>query len=249
MRSTSVTSLVLLLALVGLTTTRVSAWKRPFRLAARLPSTVFTASGQEAAPEKHGTSEKTAAKDLRFLPNYVTRLFNEADTNHDGGISPSEVYELVLKFYVKVNQQAPVSVPSRERVMTLFRQADTSRSGRLEFDEFRRLMRTLYARVSSRVVAFKVIKMVCAPVLAIKLVDLLKGNSYLKELFDSIVPETTPNFLVALLTKESFWSSIFTLLLVVGLGKAAFGLIDWLWWGRVINNKDYDGCDELLAKD
>lgn len=217
-----------------------------------MPSTVLfpgkrnVNKGSVTAKEK--SSKNQAVRSLGLLSSYVTKLFNEADSNKDGAISPDEVYELVLKFYVKVNRQAPVPAPSRERVMTLFNNADVTHSGKLDIHEFRRLVRTLYARVSSRIVAFKVVKILCAPILAIRLVDILKGTPMVVGLFDKFIHDTTPSWIAGVVTKETVWSSVFTLLCVIGLGKTALRVIDFLWWGNSIERTDYEGVDELLAK-
>ena len=49
------------------------------------PSSVETAVADSVL-----TSAKAAAIDMGLLSGYVTHLFNDADTNHDGSISPSE---------------------------------------------------------------------------------------------------------------------------------------------------------------
>lgn len=249
-RTSKTSSIILLVAIASLASS-VSAWRRPPRFSSLLlPSTVLFPSRQKngSLKAKERASKAEAVKGLGFLSGYVTKLFNEADSNHDGSISPEEVYDLVLQFYVKVNRQAPVPAPSRERVMILFKNADVSHSGRLDIHEFRRLVRTLYARVSSRIVAFKVVKMLCAPILAIRLVDILKGTPFVMSLFDRIVNESTPSWLASLLTKETVWSSVFTLLCVIGLGKTALRVIDYLWWGLPIEGTDYEGVDEIVRE-
>ena len=252
MRSAQVSTLVSLIALASLVTT-VSAWRHPPKLASLLmPSTVLFPGkrnvNKASATAKEKASKQKAVRSLGFLSGYVTKLFNEADSNHDGAISPDEVYDLVLKFYVKVNRQAPVPAPSRERVMTLFNNADVTHSGKLDIHEFRRLVRTLYARVSSRIVAFKVVKILFAPILAIRLVDMLKGTPIVIGLFDKVIHETTPGWIGEVVAKETVWSSVFTLLCVIGLGNTALSVIDFLWWGKPIQGTDYEGVDELLAK-
>ena len=46
----------------------------------------------------------------------VTNIFNEADSNEDGSVSVDELYEMVLKLYITINQEAPVKPPSRKQV-------------------------------------------------------------------------------------------------------------------------------------
>ncbi|CAB9510854.1 expressed unknown protein [Seminavis robusta] len=188
------------------------------------------------------------ARERFILDKYVTKLFNDADTNKDGGISPAEVYELVLKFYIFVNQQAPIPPPSRERVMRLFKLADKDRGGRLDLQEFRRLLRTIYARASSRILVFKLVSMLVAPISAISLVEMIQGVPYLVDLFGALLPESTPKFLVNLLEKDSFWVTIFTVLFIQSLGKLALRLVDWFWWGSNSKDKYYEDCDELEEK-
>ena len=178
-----------------------------------------------------------------WLDRYSSKLFDDADSNHDGSVSPDEVYELILKFYIKVNQKAPIPPPSRERVMKLFDQSDTDRTGRLQLVEFQRLLRTMYARASSRVLAYKVVSILFAPVLSISLINFIQGKTYLKELFNALLPEKTPKKITNLLTKESLWVTMFTMILVKNLGGLILGFVDWMWWGP--KDDFYRGMDQL----
>lgn len=141
-----------------------------------------------------------------------------------------------------MNRQAPVPVPSRARVMELFRRADTSKTGRLDIGEFRRLVRTLYARVSTRILALKVVKMFFAPACAVALTGYLKGQDWL-----TVPKQHLPTFLEPLLSNEAVWSSVLTLLFVIGLSDLALKTIDLMWWGKGTLN--YEGVDDLIPKD
>jgi Ca2+-binding EF-hand superfamily protein len=101
------------------------------------------------------------------LSRHIETIFKEADTNHDGHVDIDEAYALALKLYIYMNRQAPVPPPTPEQVRRLFATADADRNGRLDWDEFRRLMLSLYARSSTRIVAYKTVRFVVAPLLAL----------------------------------------------------------------------------------
>lgn len=231
----------------------VLAWRRPARFVLHPRYWSFPRGGgigsSSSKTRELSVADESGKKLIKFpriqrwLDSYSDHLFEDADTNHHGSVSPSEVYDLVLKFYIKVNQQAPIPPPSRERVTKLFQQADTDRSGRLEILEFRRLLRTMYARASTRILAYRFVSMLCAPVISISLVHFIEGQTYLLDLFDVLLPERTPDKVLALLTKESLWITILTMVLVKRLGGLVLGLVDWMWWRE---KKDYyHGVDEL----
>ena len=85
------------------------------------------------------SSKKDSSIFSRAIQSHAQKLFEESDTNQDGSLYENDVYDLVLKIYIKVNQEAPIDPPSRERVMTLFHQADVLKTGTIlpcEFEEF-----------------------------------------------------------------------------------------------------------------
>lgn len=237
---------LLFFALLSVFATSATAWKRIPRFAI-LPGRggVFSFSGPE---ETHAASAAATKKAMGFFSAYVTKLFNEADTNKDGTLNPQEVYELVLKFYITVNRQAPIRPPSRKRVMILLDKVDKSKNGGLEIDEFRRLLTTLYARGGSRVGAHKLVSLFVAPVGAISLVNMIKGRPYLIDLFTKGIPVGCPEKMIETLTKESLWVTVFTVAFVTQLAKMALSFVDWLWWGNNADDKMYENCDELKEK-
>ena len=96
---------------------------------------------------------------LRILSKDILldRIFDSADTNHDGSINLEEAYALTLKMYVNINRQAPIPPPSKKRVLQLFLNAETVYDGRLNREEFKVLANVLGRRALSRVVAHKLV--------------------------------------------------------------------------------------------
>jgi len=103
-----------------------------------------------------------------MMGRHIDKIFNEADSNNDGSVEIDEAYVLILKVFIYVNRQAPVQPPSLAKIKTFFATADTDQNGRLELEEFRRLVLFVYARNSTRILAYKVVKHVVAPLLALQ---------------------------------------------------------------------------------
>jgi len=178
-----------------------------------------------------GSSEaKKVAKE--WFSDHAAKLFKEADIKQDGTLGLSEVYELVLKFYIDVNRKAPIPPPSRQRVLTLLREADKDQSGNLDQQEFERLLSTLYARVSSRVITHKFISNVFAPFCAIGVADLIRGQPELLATVWSFVPPQTPGVVANVLSQEKTWIALLTAVFCKQLVGAAMEFVDRLLWGE-----------------
>jgi len=193
--------------------------------------------------------EKAARKELGIFAKKLAKIWDEADTDHDGTLSPDEVYELVLKFYIKVNRQAPINPPTRDRVMLLFAQADVSQTGRLDYSEFVRLIRTMYARASSRVLVHKVIQMIFAPLMAISLIHFVQTSEQTQEWIQPVkatVSEYMPKLIMQFLLMEKLWATLCTVFFVQKLGGLALSFVDWLWWGRFAPKQDQ--MEKLVTK-
>ena len=114
-------------------------------------------------------------------------------------------------------------------------------------EEFRRLILTIYSRASTRIIAHKLVSILLAPLLAVSLVNFLKGKPYLQEIADAVLPENTPERVVKIVTTESVWITVFTVLFVQQLGKVVLGLVDLLNWGH--HEKYYDNIHTLIDND
>lgn len=191
------------------------------------------------APRRTGLSGK--------IDNYIDKIFDDADTNQDGSISTSETYELVLKMYVKINRKAPIPPPSREKVQELFRGADADRSGRLSRDEFRSLALVLASRASTRLVAHKIVTIVCAPLLAVEVVRISLGKEWVRKLADRVLPERVTGVKVAgMVRKAEFWRTALTVGFVVTLGNLMLAAMDLVL--DLTQRKDDDEEQEAVAK-
>jgi hypothetical protein len=116
------------------------------------------------------------ASDKNRMNEFIDQTFDDADTNKNGLISVSEAYALVLHIYLKINRKAPIPPPSRSKVEDLFNNADMDKNGQLKRDEFKRLMLILVSRASTRLLSYKLLTTVLAPLLASQIVHFLSGN-------------------------------------------------------------------------
>jgi hypothetical protein len=162
----------------------------------------------------------------------------------------TEVYELVLKFYIDINRMAPIPPPSRQRVLSLLRKADKDKSGNLDQQEFERLLSTLYARASSRVLTYRFISNLCAPLCAIRLVDWIRVGQpgLLDAVWSTFVPSQTPEVVVNALSQEKTWIALLTAVLCKQLAGAAMQLVDRFWWGDNAEEQFYEMVSELKEK-
>lgn len=159
---------------------------------------------------------KKAMGNLLGFDRIVDSVFEDADTNHDGTISLSEVQTLILEMYVKINRAAPIPPPTREKVNTIFDRADVDQNNKLSKKEFSELAGVLASRATTRLVAHKIVSFVVAPLLAIKTVDWLSG----KEL-----SRLAPNILKDRMTDANVWKTALTVVFVKGLGDVVISSV------------------------
>ena len=156
---------------------------------------------------------------------FIERIYNNADSNHDGSISAQEVYDLVLRLYIYVNRQAPIDPPTRDAVHRLFQISDTNRNRRISRDEFTQLARLLGNRAFSRILTCKLISLLVAPCLATLLVRQLSQQAWLPELAATIFPDSV----LPTLTSIELWRTVWIVVLVATLGKSVMQLVNaWL---------------------
>lgn len=159
---------------------------------------------------------------------YIDKIFEDADHNQDGTINFSEVYELVLKFYVNLNRQAPVPPPSRETVMRVYKKSDKNRDKSLTRDEFEILVKTVSKRAFLRVGSFKVVKMLGAPLLAEYLIRTFAGKKWVSKVATTLIPERYREKVLPIISSKAFCRGALLVLLVSFLGNFTLGAVDMI---------------------
>jgi len=159
------------------------------------------------------------------LDKFLDKIFDDADTNADGSISFPETYDLVLLAFIKLNRKATIPPPTREKVHDLFMQADLDKNGHLGKDEFKRLVPVLLSRASTRLCAHRALTIFGAPLLARKVVQRLKGNSFLKQSGSKLVPHKYEETVL----NEDFWKTALTVVFVQTLGQTILGVVSFFF--------------------
>jgi hypothetical protein len=202
-------------------------------LAASVTTTVPLPTGTAASVppttivNKRSSSLTIVLKKSKF-DRFLEKLFDDADTNRDGSIAFAEVYELVLKMYIKINNQAPIPPPSRKKVLQLYLDADTSNDDRLTKDEFKGLAKTLGRRALSRLVAHKLVTLVGAPILAEYLVRTLAGKEWLPRMAEGLVPKRFHERLLPAIKSRVFCRTVLIVVLVETLGNIVIFIVNWV---------------------
>ena len=162
-----------------------------------------------------------------WLRRWTEQVFDAADLNKDGSMTLDEVYELTLKLYIMVNRQAPIPPPSRETVHALFSVTDSDRTGTLDREEFLPLATLLLERALSRVVAFKMVTLVGAPLLTEYVVHwwTQEHRPWLSRLVSRVV--TNPHYL-NIITSKGFCRTLLLVLFISTLGNLVLSLVDGL---------------------
>jgi hypothetical protein len=158
----------------------------------------------------------------------VQKLFDDADTNKDGNVNFSELYELVLKMYVFINRQAPIPPPSRGKVLQLYLDADKSHTTVLSREEFGGIAHTLARRALSRLIAHKLVTIIGAPLLAEYLVHTLATKHWLQRMAEAIVPIRFHERILPVITSKAFCRSVLIVLLVATLGNIVMSTVNMI---------------------
>lgn len=161
------------------------------------------------------------------------------DENHDGSISFEETYERVLLFYIKVNQQAPIPPPSKEKVKALYKQADWTHNRQLDKDEFKALADTLIARASFRLLAHKFVTIVIAPIVANYVVEFFNKSKHCEAIRNActnfVHKNVNPQKIKNTLLSVEFWKTVVTILAVMQLGNLVLFIVNlWLNSGKSV---------------
>ncbi|CAJ1966597.1 unnamed protein product [Cylindrotheca closterium] len=157
---------------------------------------------------------------------YIDKVFASADSNKDGKINFTEVYELVLKIYVQLNRQAPVPPPSRETVMKVYQKSDENKDEYLTREEFEVVVKEVSERAFVRVAIMKLMKVVGAPLLAEYLIRTLAEKEWPSELVTTLVPAQYQEKVWPIISSRSFWRSVLIILGVAFLGHFVLGIVD-----------------------
>lgn len=164
----------------------------------------------------------------RFLSSrfdkFIHKLFNEADTNHNGEIDVTETYELVLRMYVQLNRQAPIPPPTRAAVLQLYREADMNHNGLINQQEFTRLACLLGERALARLVVHKLVSLVGAPLLAEWVIRQCHGLPWIQGFATRIVPKKW----VPMVTSPAFGRTLLVVLFVASLGNIVMSIVNWM---------------------
>lgn len=178
---------------------------------------------------KSCSSKPSLQKTSSRWDKYLERIFNEADENHDGSISFEEVYERVLLFYIELNRKAPIAPPSKQRVKQFYDSADWSHNKRLDSDEFQALASTLAARGYTRLLAYRIVTIVVAPIVANYVVNLcssLPQFARVRTQFSEFVYKYVPDKFVPTISSMEFWKTAVTVLAVMQLGNLVLYIVN-----------------------
>jgi hypothetical protein len=189
--------------------------------------------GKQTTLPVNGNADLSVAasrRDIGFVSRQriVDKIFDGADSNHDGSVDFSEVYELVLKFYITINQQAPIPPPSKKRVLQLFLNADTSHNNRLNREEFKGVVNILASRAVARVTAHKLVTLVGAPLLAEYLLRAFTGVSFLPRFAEFLVPDQYEAKILPVITSHAFCRTLLVIILVSTLGNFVMKTVNFL---------------------
>jgi hypothetical protein len=160
---------------------------------------------------------------------FLQKLYDESDSNQDGSISFDEAYELMLKMYIKINQQAPIPPPTRGAAFKLYHRADKDGSNSISRDEFKWLANILFERALSRLVAHKAVTLFGAPFLAEFTLRKLAGLEWLPQLAEMIVPVRFHEKVLPTITSATFGRMVLLVVLVSTLGNAVLSMVNRMW--------------------
>ena len=158
----------------------------------------------------------------------LNKLYEEADTNHDGSLSFDESYQMVLKMIVHLNREAPFDPPSKSKFEKLYRRSDVNRNNSISRDEFTFMAKTMIRRAFWKLATFKLVTLVVAPILAEYLIRLLAGREWLPRLAETIVPERFHERVLPVITSRAFGHTVVLVLLVSTLGNIVMSTVTWI---------------------
>ena len=167
----------------------------------------------------------------------LTEVFYESDFNRDGYVTFDECYERLLRFYIKLNQQAPIPPPDRQTVLQLYKNADLNHNQRLNVSEFKQLAQALIGRAYTRLLVHKLVTMLIGPYLATTFVHIVATEPVLEPLRKeaSTLISTQlhlPSSLSSVLQSTHFWKTIFLIFTVSQLGNTVLNVVNYLLYTK-----------------
>ena len=156
----------------------------------------------------------------------VQTIFDDADANKDGRISFDECYELILKLYINLNRQAPIPPPTRDKVQQLFASNDVDHNHQISRHEFQSLSQILVGQAATRLVAHKVVTLLCAPLLAEWVVRHLQHQSWLPALVQWLVPDRIEPRVLPVITSKAFGRTVVIIAFVATLGNIIIDMVN-----------------------
>ena len=163
----------------------------------------------------------------------LTEVFYEADFNRDGYVTFDECYERLLRFYIKLNQQAPIPPPDRNTVLQLYKNADLNHNQRLNLSEFKQLAQSLIGRAYTRLLVHKLVTVLIGPYLATTFVHVVATEPALEPLRKEVSILMSeylrlPSSLSSVLQSTHFWRTIFLIFTVSQLGNIVLNFVNYL---------------------
>ena len=195
----------------------------------------------------HPVQSSPLLKRPRPFRRWSERAFMAADLDHDGTIDFEEVYELALRLHILLNRQAPIRPPTRETVWTLFTVSDRDQSLELNQEEFYELATVVLQRSLWRIVAFKIVTLVGAPILAQSVVHwwTQQPRPWLPNLISKVV--TNPRHLDSV-TSKGFGRTVLLILFIITLGKLVLAIVDFFLHLWLLQQQKDSGVDVLVQE-
>ena len=190
-------------------------------------------SGITLAVSKRGVLQTLGDTKRLSWDRQLTEVFYEADFNRDGSVTFDECYERLLRFYIKLNQQAPIPPPDRNTVLQLYKNADLNHNHRLNVSEFKQLAQSLIGRAYTRLLVHKLVTVLIGPYLATTFVHIVATEPVLAPLRKEaciLISEhlRLPSSLSSVLQSTHFWKTIFLIFTVSQLGNIVLNFVNYL---------------------
>jgi hypothetical protein len=167
----------------------------------------------------------------------LTQIFYEADFNRDGIVTFDECYERLLRFYIVLNQQAPIPPPDRHTVLQFYKTADLNHNQRLNLSEFKHLAHMLISRAYTRLLVHKLVTIIIGPFLATTLVHVIATEPTFESIrsdLSILINEYIPSSLASVLQSQHFWKTIFLIFTVSQLGNIVLNFVNYTLYTKNI---------------
>jgi hypothetical protein len=194
-------------------------------------------SGITLAISKRGILQNLRDTKRLSWDRQLTEVFYEVDFNRDGYVTFDECYERLLRFYIKLNQQAPIPPPDRNTVLQLYKAADLNHNQLLDLSEFKQLAQALIGRAYTRLLVHKLVTVLIGPYLATTFVHIVATTPRLEPLRKEVsilLSEVLhlPSSLLSVLQSTHFWRTIFLIFMVSQLGNIVLNFVNYLLYTK-----------------